>query len=498
MASSLKNPFRIILRGACLIFIGSIVAKSCGYAFRLVIASLGPEEFGHFSICLTILSVASTFAFLGLANATKRFIPFYLGRDEPGKALGVIQSSFILCFVSSAIVSIFLLIGSGKISVLFLHAESTKHLVWLLSVILPFVVFHMLTAKSLMGLKNVGYRVVTYDIAPNVLKLIFVIIFVSFGWGAFGAISAYGVAIALSFMAGMYFLEKEFAVVSSPKVARLPTWELVSYSVPLMGAGIMGMVLAWTDTLMLGYFTTSREVGVYNSAYLISTLTLLGSDFLTPLFLPIISERFGAGRLDEIQDIYSKLVRYLFIVTVPILILFLVAPAGWLQFIFSSEYKEGGNVLVILMAGKVIYLFSICNMAILDMIKKTPVILMITIAAGVFNILANMLLIPAFGIEGAAWSTFISSIILSLLSAVYSKKMFNTHILPAGVIKIVSIGVFLTLPAWFLIKDKPFIVSVLIALFLSVIVYPFLLYLFKLVNYVDVYKGLKTLNPFNR
>ena len=76
-----------------------------------------------------------------------------------------------------------------------------------------------------------------------------------------------GLAIIVMPFIAFYFLEKKVFPVFKMKVkVILEDKELFAFSFPMLFACIAGLVMGWTDTLMLGYFASSADVGIYNAA----------------------------------------------------------------------------------------------------------------------------------------------------------------------------------------------------------------------------------------
>ena len=99
--------------------------------------------------------------------------------------------------------------------------------------------------------------------------------------------------IALSFLA-FYFLEKKVFPIFKTKVKAVSVdKELFSFSLPLLFAGIAGLVMGWTDTLMLGYFSSSADVGIYTVAFPTAQLIRAIPGAFATIFFPVISELYA-------------------------------------------------------------------------------------------------------------------------------------------------------------------------------------------------------------
>jgi O-antigen/teichoic acid export membrane protein len=118
------------------------------------------------------------------------------------------------------------------------------------------------------------------------------------GFGVLGAAWGWVIAIiAMSFLA-FYFLEKKVFPIFKTKVKAVSVdKELFSFSLPLLFAGIAGLVMGWTDTLMLGYFSSSADVGIYNAALPTAQLIRAIPGALGVIFFPVVSELYARNRI---------------------------------------------------------------------------------------------------------------------------------------------------------------------------------------------------------
>src|SRR3989338_7731637 len=81
--NSKDDALRWIMKGAGITFIGLIVTKLLGYAYRALLArGLGPEQYGVLSLGLAIVSIVGMIALLGYNFGIERFIGYYQDKKE--------------------------------------------------------------------------------------------------------------------------------------------------------------------------------------------------------------------------------------------------------------------------------------------------------------------------------------------------------------------------------------------------------------------------------
>jgi O-antigen/teichoic acid export membrane protein len=222
------------------------------------------------------------------------------------------------------------------------------------------------------------------------------------------------------FLVSHYLLNRLFPLVGS---FRLHIREIAVFSAPLVVSSVLADLLTRTDTVMLGYFTTSHEVGLYSSAYPLANGLLLALSSFGFLYLPLASRLDANGKRDEIATIYQLTTKWIFIVTFPAFLLFVVSPDDVLTVFFGSRYAHGALALAILSIGFFTEAAGGRNRETLSALGNTKLILVGNAIAYVLNLLMNLVLIPTYGFIGASVASAIANITLNvfMVAVLWSK-----------------------------------------------------------------------------
>jgi O-antigen/teichoic acid export membrane protein len=211
--------------------------------------------------------------------------------------------------------------------------------------------------------------------------------------------------------------------------------ELISFSLPLFGSSLIYIIMCYTDTLMLGYFTRAEDVGLYNIALRLSRFILLFPTAITFIYLPIASEQFSKGFSENVREVYVSVVKWTFTLSIPIFLTLLLFPKTVIGVVFGWEYLEGWSTLCILSVGFFISVLIGPSGFTLVALGKTKLVALNNIVAFILNITLNAFLIPAFGIEGAALATSLTSMLINSLALVQIYKLAAIHPFSLHVIK---------------------------------------------------------------
>jgi len=199
---------------------------------------------------------------------------------------------------------------------------------------------------------------------------------------------------------------------------------LLLFCLPIIPGFLSSWVLNLSDRIFLERYFTTAEVGIYSLGYQIAGLVLLFTTAFKSAYDPYFYHIANTKSGDEAKRILYK-TNHIFLIVL-ILTSFMIsffAKDGVILF-FNSKYYPAYQIVPLVSFG---YLFS-QNTALLNVMiyqeKKTKVVMYITIISALANIGLNFLIIPIWGIYGAAVSTLISYFILFVLSYILAKKYF--------------------------------------------------------------------------
>ena len=213
-----------------------------------------------------------------------------------------------------------------------------------------------------------------------------------------------------------------FKFLTKEKVA-IFSRQLFLYIKPLLLLSVFAWINNYADRYILSYFYSTEQVGYYSVGYgLGSKIALLNTPFLlflTPKILEIVREKRDNSLIHAV--IKKTLLPYVAIGSVACLFLFL--EYQWVGRIFlDKQFEPGFKIIPII--GFSFFMLTIVYFFDTKFYAKstTQYILWHNIVGGVFNIILNILMIPHFGILGAAWATLISfTIQLLCVLWLYSK-----------------------------------------------------------------------------
>jgi len=474
-----------VLSGSVFIFVIGILSAFIAFIFRIVLArNLSLEEFGLFYAVFVFVGFFTFLRNFGWGASLIKYIPEFKvkGKYDSIKSTIIITSTLRIIF--ALVVGLVFFILSDFLANNYFHDPSASLILKLLSIFFILSVFVDITRNLLEAFQK-PFWFPFVDFLKNFFVLVLVLGFFYFGLGILSPVIAY---LIIAFILPILFLPVILRSFNFSKYKITFSKELVKkfflFGLPFIFISTAAIVIAQVDTLLLTYFRTLEEVGVYNVVLPISLLLLQFSNAISVILFPMCSELWAKGDKEKLIKVINFIYKYSFIFVIPIgLLIFSFAPS-LLQVFFGEEYVVGSLAMRILLIGVILYTIANVNQYILAGIGKPKITAKIVIIVALFNFLGNLVLIPIYGIVGAAIMTTLSYVLALILSLKYLRKLISLKISFKSWIKTFFAGLIIVLTVNILSNIFSFNVWVELILFsvIALSIYISLLFLFKLVS----------------
>lgn len=419
MSGNESNSLNKLLTGGSLLFLGLIIELGISFLAKTVIARvLGAVDYGAVSLGVTTLGLLSTLSLFGLHTGIGRYLPRF---DTEEDRLGVIYSAFQIALTAATLTGFLVAIFAKPIATHVFTDPSVARTIRIFGLAIPFAALMKLSIGVIQGLQLSTPKVVVQNITPPVTRFTAVAIAVIVGAGVTGIVTAYALAYVIAAFVGVYYVLDRLPLFSDTE-PELMRRELLAFSAPIVVSGAMGFVLTDLDTFMLGYFGTTRDVGIYNVVYPIAQLLTIGLTAFGFLFMPVISELDSENKTDEIQRIFQIITKWLFMSTFPVFLVVALFPEMTIRITFGSEYTEGGVALSLLAVAYFSHAVTGPNADTLTSLGRTRLIMWDNLGVGILNAVLNLVLIPNYGYLGAGAATAVS---YTTLNTLYTVQLYR-------------------------------------------------------------------------
>ncbi len=409
----IKGTWSFVIRagGAIAIFIMNV------YLARL----LNAEGFGLFSLAFTIIGIALVFSKLGLDTALLRDISKNTGANISGYARAITDKSLLITFIASLFITLLLVYFLDELSMFVFDKPALADIIF---VMIPCVIFMtpvFMIAESLKGIRNTANGVLLQN---TLLPIIFLILLTVVNIiqtidDPIMASIVYSLAalITMIFAFIIYFKIVNF---TSYKLER-SLLGLLLKGIPLLLIASSGLVLSWTDIIVLGVFETESNIGIYTAAVKISLLTSFILVAINSIFAPKISRFHAQKDYSGLRRLTIQSTRLMVVLAAPPTVFILIFP-DWFLLFFGAEFSDAVFVLMILTIGQLVNVVCGPTGYILIMTGHDIIMKNILLCSAIVNIILSVILVNLMGIEGVAISTAISIAIWNVAALVYVRK----------------------------------------------------------------------------
>ena len=404
LIDELQSYLRTLLRGGGLAILGVVLRRFLGVAYIFILTTyLGAGGYGTYMLLVGAVTIMTTVAAMGLDQGVMRFVAQQRAGGSADHIPGLVGTASWMGLASSVVVVLAGWAVAAPVATRIFHQPAIGGMLRLMTIAVPAAVFCTLWLHATRGFQRMEETFWVSNLFEPAARIGLFLVLVLGGLEIGAAVGSYVVAaVAGAVLAGLALRR----LLTSGTRRREPgqAWALISFSVPLLGAGTLAMIVEWTDTIMLGYFTVPAQVGVYNVALRVAALCGMIHFAFGSIFAPIIAELLHRNDMDGLDQLFKIDTRWVFTLTLPIFVLVVLLSRDILV-IFGAEFAQGGLALIIL-AGAVFYNSCVgsCG-AIIRMAGWSRLVLANTFAVTGLNFLLNLLLIPRFGILGAAIAT---------------------------------------------------------------------------------------------
>lgn len=408
-----------VVRGGAGSFIVKISATGLVLLISVLLARvLGPEGYGVYSYVLALISVMAIPAQFGLPELVVRETAKAQVHTEWSALRGIWRWSVIAVSVFSAALIILALIF------VILFANSLNNLqistfFWGL-ILVPLLALTRLYGSMLQGLRKVIHGQIPDAIIRPVILIILVLLVLSINSGqhvnASQIMALHASSAMLALVIAAWFVRRlSPAQINTSVVPVYQVKRWIGSILPLAFVAGMGVINTQTDLIMLGFFMTPTDVGVYRVAVQGSTLVSFGLGAIAAVAIPYYAQFHARGEMDRLQSLATAGARVMLAAAIPVVLIFIIFGESILHFVFGAEYISAYSALVILSVSHVFHagfgiLGPLLNMTGYERITAKGIAF-----AAVCNVVLNFIFIPLYGVIGAAFSTGATLIIWNIV-----------------------------------------------------------------------------------
>jgi O-antigen/teichoic acid export membrane protein len=418
-----------LLRSATSIFGLRVVLFALSFLASVILArTLGISAYGVYTYALAWVMLLSVFALLGCDQLLVRELAAYHKQESWGLARGLLRRANQSVLAASLVLALAAWLFAWCWLPRSRSGELATFAIALL--LLPLVALTRVRQAAMGGLQ----RVVLGALPETLVQPVLLIVLVAGGYlvfnGSMTAPWAMGMnvlATGAAFVLGAYLLSGILPAGVQTTAPAYQTSRWASSCVPLLFLASLNIIYTQTAILMLGSLAGTHVVGLYGVANRGAELIAFVLTAANTAMAPTVAGQYASGDVRGLQQIVTRVARVTFLLSLPAAIAMIGFGHGFLRICFGAEYVQAHSALVILSLGQIINV-AMGSVGLLLIMTGHEWDAAVGIgSSAVVNLLLCALLIPRWGLEGAAFGAASGMVLWNVLMAVALYRRVGIH-----------------------------------------------------------------------
>ena len=381
----------------------------------------GEGIYGNYSLIFTVLQASTMIFALGLPNALISYLGLHHIKDHFSQFL--LRKGLRIIIIIAIIPCVIYYFLKDIIAIDIFHNRDLVNYIIVVALTLPFCIIHEYFLNFFIATKNFLKFNIFMFMIPNILFLGLLMVFPITIENQHLTLLFYSLSITITVFIELFFVFKKH---EKTAIEQLSSRKILQFSSPMMLSSLMLFLLNWTDVFMLGSMTSEEEVGIYNIAYKLASLSMLIIISMNVVLAPKIAQLYKSKKIEELHSVIKKATRLVIILTAP-LVLFLIVFSDFVLGLFGSNFIEGKMALIIISLGVMINVSTGNVDQVLNMTNNQKILKNITVFGFFLNVILNYWLIPIYGINGSAAASLVTNAVFNIICLFYIKKKLGFY-----------------------------------------------------------------------
>lgn len=446
--------------------------------------SLTLEQIGFYNILIAIVLLYTQFATLGVSNVITRFLPIF--RTEDKKHHGFASYIFIICAITFILFSIgFFLFKDEVIAFRADEQEAAslmdKYYPYFLPIAICSTIYLVQESFARTAFKTIlpsFLREVILRLLSSVGAILILVGLIDYT----GFVNLYLLGNIIIVLTITWYIHKIKVYKLAPigPIVKKEYGHMLRFGFYSMLGGSSFALLQNLDIIILKVFMGEGMVGIYSTFFAMAQIITLSSRALNITSYQIIANAWKENDIPKINKIYKKTTVIQCLAGSLLLICLIANRENLLLLLKKPEYPAYFDVLIIVGLAFLIDATGGINQAIIGFSKHYRLVMVFLLLAAVACGVFNLLLIPPYGLQGAALSYLLTMLLINFSSWLYLKLKFNLQPFNLKIVLIIIISMVSLIVGYFMPKVSYFILDVLVRSSAIGLIFGVLSYLFKI------------------
>jgi O-antigen/teichoic acid export membrane protein len=383
----------------------------------------GLDTYGNYSLVFGLSQIIAILFTLGIPNTLIKIIGNH--NFNHNQAKNILYKGIKGTLFFSIIPLLFFYFGSDYMSNTIFENPKLKTYFLVVAFSIPLFIVHEIFLNFFIAIKDFFKYNLLMFVIPNILLFIFLYFFKQLSLNNHHSFIAFSCAILITVVIETLIL---FEINPKKETVNISTKELLKTASPFLFSGLFLYLLNYTNIILLEFYFNDIQVGIYNIAYKVGSVGFLVIVSVSTIITPKMAELYGKGNIIELKKLTNKATQLIAILSTPIVFILIFYSKYILSF-WGTELIEGNTTLIIISIGVLLSAISGNVDQLLNMTENQNILRNITFFSFFVNLILGLILIPIYGIVGAAISSLITNVLINLICIYYIKKKLGFYTL---------------------------------------------------------------------
>ena len=439
MKSALSRGSSSLLMGGSLLFLGITFSNAISFLITYLIARLyGEQVLGEYNVLYSFYMIVVVFCVFG---ADKYVVKFVSSNKNSFEALKyIVGNILIFCTFSSIIFITFFYLFLDFFGLSILGNKNLVDKVRYALFFAPLQAISLILYAVVQGMRNIFAQTISRNLIEPVAKISILFIFYILNLGREYIYSIFAICPIPVVLYLFCILRNVFSGCLTRHIF-FSCAEFIKFSSFVFLSNIISFGILRLDIFVLNKYAGVAQVAFYNVPFQLCNLLIIIPTVFNILLSPIYSEIFSEKDFLKLKKMLSQNIRSVLYIIAPTCCV-LISERNFILSLFGSEFADYSYLVFFFVIAQILAaISSLCNSAFL-MSGNSQVVFANTIFFMVTQAIMSFLLIPHFGLYGAALSVLIPNILLFFMRFFCLYRRYGLFVFDKYHVKIGGCSVF--------------------------------------------------------
>jgi O-antigen/teichoic acid export membrane protein len=407
----------VTARGSGALAAGGLFEFATRFAIAFLLArSLGADGYGLYVLAVSAATLFSGISLLGLDDAMTRYVAIASGRRDDRAVRGTIQIGLVTATATGVLVGAGLYLGARPIATGLFDEPQLARLLQLVAFAVPFLSVSNVLAGTARGFHRMDVAALAENVVQSVVRLgLLAVVFVLTGLTTTAAVVVFGISDVAATITLITLLRRRHPLTPGRGPVRRDAKGVFRFALPLWFSGMLRQFRRNIESLLLGATGSASNVGVFA---VVNKINLVGHVWLLSILMavkPTMAQLHDRGDRAQLARVYTATTRWSLCLALPCVIVMVLYREPILA-AFGTSFSAGSTALIILAVAELANAGTGTCGSMIDMTGHTRLKVINAILWTALLISGGVVLIPRWGVVGAATASLIAIATVNVLA----------------------------------------------------------------------------------